>query len=83
MSFSEMVDAAAGYICSALPFIVLFGMVSNLKASSVPQDYKSRDDAAARDWRRKKFEREHLRVNHNNEINADDLTQPLDAEDED
>lgn len=83
MSFREIVDAAAGYICPALPFIVLFRMVSSLKARSVPQDYKSRDDAAARDWRRKKFEREHLRVNHNNEINTDDSTPTLDAEDED
>lgn len=81
MSFSEMVDTVAYYIWPVFVLLWLYGLVAG--GSTEIEEYKARDDEESKEWRRKKFEREHLRVNQKNEINADDSTQPLDAEDED
>ena len=81
MSFSEIVDTVAYYIWPVFVLLWLYGLVAG--SNTEIEDYKARDDEESKAWRRKKFEREHLRVNHNNEINTDDLPRPLDAEDED
>ena len=81
MSFSEMVDTVAYYIWPVFVLLWLYGLAAG--GSTEIEEYKARDDEESKEWRRKKFEREHLRVNHKNEINADDSNQPLDAEDED
>ena len=80
MSFSEIVDASADYIYTVLVFLWLWGLISG--SSTDTEDYKARDDEESKEWRRKKFEREHLRVNHNNEIITDDSAPHVDAEDE-